>query len=149
MVVLPKDLQSREALRLKIVDAFKNDFPEVRGRVKLLPNGPPVPYPVQFRVAGPGHRHRARAAPTRSRTSCAPTRIRSASTTTGTSRSRCCASTSTRTSCARSASPRRRVMRAANTILSGTPVGQFREDNKLIDIVVRQPVEERATHLGR
>jgi multidrug efflux pump len=24
----------------------------VRGRVKLLPNGPPVPYPVQFRVVG-------------------------------------------------------------------------------------------------
>ena len=25
----------------------------MRGRVKLLPNGPPVPYPVQFRVIGP------------------------------------------------------------------------------------------------
>jgi multidrug efflux pump subunit AcrB len=37
------------------------------------------------------------------------------------------------------------VMRAANTILSGTTVGQFREDNKLIDIVVRQPLEERQT----
>lgn len=24
----------------------------MRGRVKLLPNGPPVPYPVQFRVSG-------------------------------------------------------------------------------------------------
>lgn len=28
------------------------EFPEVQGRVKLLPNGPPVPYPVQFRVVG-------------------------------------------------------------------------------------------------
>ena len=27
--------------------------PEVRARVKLLPNGPPVAYPVQFRVVGP------------------------------------------------------------------------------------------------
>ena len=52
IVVLPKDLKTREILRLKIIDAFKNDFPEVRGRVKLLPNGPPVPYPVQFRVSG-------------------------------------------------------------------------------------------------
>ena len=33
----------------------------------------------------------------------------------------------------------------ANTILSGTTIGKFREDNKLIDIVVRQPVSERAT----
>jgi multidrug efflux pump subunit AcrB len=37
------------------------------------------------------------------------------------------------------------VMRAANTILSGTTVGQFREDIKLIDIQVRQPLEERNT----
>jgi multidrug efflux pump subunit AcrB len=37
------------------------------------------------------------------------------------------------------------VMRAANTILSGTTVGQFRDGNKLIDMVVRQPVDERST----
>src|SRR5690606_5326002 len=37
------------------------------------------------------------------------------------------------------------VMRAANTVLSGTVIGQYREDDKLIDIVLRQPVEERAT----
>jgi multidrug efflux pump subunit AcrB len=37
------------------------------------------------------------------------------------------------------------VMRAANTILTGTTVGQFRDGDKLIDIVIRQPVEERAT----
>ena len=29
----------------------------MRGRVKLLPNGPPVPYPVQFRVVGPDASH--------------------------------------------------------------------------------------------
>jgi multidrug efflux pump subunit AcrB len=29
--------------------------------------------------------------------------------------------------------------------LSGTAVGQYRDDNKLIDIVIRQPVEERST----
>ena len=37
------------------------------------------------------------------------------------------------------------VMRAANTILTGTTIGQFRDRDKLIDIVMRQPVEERAT----
>lgn len=36
-------------------------------------------------------------------------------------------------------------MRVANTLLSGSAVGQFRDGNRLIDIVVRQPVEERAT----
>src|SRR5205814_5556420 len=52
-IVLPKDLKARETLRLKLPALLAEEFPEVRGRVKLLPNGPPVPYPVQFRVVGP------------------------------------------------------------------------------------------------
>jgi multidrug efflux pump len=144
VVVLAKDLKSREALRLKIVEVFKNDFPEVRGRVKLLPNGPPVPYPVQFRVSG--HeiatvrdvadklKDIMRANPNALgvndnwnesvkvlRLELDQDKLRALGVTSQT------------------------VMRAANTILSGTTIGQFREDNKLIDIVVRQPLEERAT----
>jgi multidrug efflux pump len=37
------------------------------------------------------------------------------------------------------------LMQAANTILSGTTIGQFRENDRLIDIVIRQPVDERST----
>ncbi len=37
------------------------------------------------------------------------------------------------------------VMRTVNTLLTGTAVGQYRENDKLIDILVRQPLEERAT----
>jgi multidrug efflux pump len=37
------------------------------------------------------------------------------------------------------------LMRTANTILSGTTIGQFREGDKLIDIVMRQPVDERSS----
>ena len=32
---------------------------------------------------------------------------------------------------------------ASRTVLSGTTVGQYREDDRLIDIVLRQPLEER------
>jgi multidrug efflux pump len=35
------------------------------------------------------------------------------------------------------------IAQAAKTILSGTAVGQFREGDKLIDIVLRQPLDER------
>ena len=52
LIVLPKDLKVRESLRVKLPALLATEFPEVRGRVKLLPNGPPVPYPVQFRVIG-------------------------------------------------------------------------------------------------
>ena len=144
IVVLAKDVKSREALRLTIVDVFKNDFPEVRGRVKLLPNGPPVPYPVQFRVSGP------EIATTRQIADKVKDIMRANPNTVGVNdnwnesvkvlrldldqdKLRALGVTS------------QTVMRAANTILSGTTIGQFREENKLIDIVVRQPLEERAT----
>ena len=40
-------------VRQRLPALLASEFPEARGRVKLLPNGPPVPYPVQFRVIGP------------------------------------------------------------------------------------------------
>ena len=52
LIVLPEDLKTRERLRVQLPQILAQEFPEIRGRVKLLPNGPPVPYPVQFRVAG-------------------------------------------------------------------------------------------------
>ncbi len=51
---VPKDLEAARVLAaVKLPAVLAQEFPEVRGRVKLLPNGPPVPYPVQFRVVGP------------------------------------------------------------------------------------------------
>jgi multidrug efflux pump len=144
IVVLPKDLKAREALRLAIVKVFKEDFPEVRGRVKLLPNGPPVPYPVQFRVTG------LEVAKVREIADQVKEIMRANPNTLGVNdnwnesikvvridldqdKLRALGVTS------------QTVMRAANTILSGTNVGQFRDQERLIDIVVRQPVDERST----
>ncbi len=53
IVVMPKDLVQRNALRDRLEQAFRTELTSVRGRAKLLPNGPPVNYPVQFRVEGP------------------------------------------------------------------------------------------------
>src|SRR5690606_12289310 len=52
LIVLPQDLATRERLRLALPAMLATEFPEVRTRAKLLPNGPPVAYPVQFRVMG-------------------------------------------------------------------------------------------------
>lgn len=52
-VVLTHDIQARDALRSRLIDRFKTDFPNLRGNVIRLENGPPVGYPVQFRVLGP------------------------------------------------------------------------------------------------
>ncbi|CDG83018.1 efflux RND transporter permease subunit [Janthinobacterium agaricidamnosum] len=143
-VVLPSSLEARGILRDKIVAIFKNDFPEVRGRVKFLPNGPPVPYPVQFRVSG------TEVAKVRAIADDVKDIMRSNPNTVGVNdnwnesikvlrldldqdKLRAVGVTS------------QAVMRTVNTILTGTTVGQFREDNKLIDIQVRQPLDERST----
>jgi multidrug efflux pump subunit AcrB len=144
IVVLPKDLAARADLRNKITKVFEEDFPEVRGRVKLLPNGPPVPYPVQFRVTG------TEVATVRAIADQVKDIMRANPNAIGVNdnwnesvkvlrldldqdKMRALGVTS------------QTVMRAANTILSGTTVGQFREDIKLIDIQIRQPIEERNT----
>lgn len=144
IVVLPKDLEARTELRKKIIHEFKVNFPEVRGRVKFLPTGPPVPYPVQFRVSGTDVskvreiadqvKDIMRANPNALgvndnwnesvkvlRLDLDQDKLRSLGMTSET------------------------VMRAANTILTGTTVGQYREKNRLVDIVVRQPLDERST----
>ena len=40
--MLPKDLATRETLRKQIRPLLATGFSKVRGRVKLLPNGPPA-----------------------------------------------------------------------------------------------------------
>jgi multidrug efflux pump len=52
MMVMTRGGEARERVLTKIQSLFENDFPLVRGRVNRLENGPPVGYPVQFRVFG-------------------------------------------------------------------------------------------------
>jgi multidrug efflux pump len=52
MMVMTKGGEARERVLAKIQRLFDTDFPLVRGRVNRLENGPPVGYPVQFRVFG-------------------------------------------------------------------------------------------------
>ena len=51
-VILSKDLETREALRTDLLKLFESDFPALRASVLRLENGPPVGFPVQFRVNG-------------------------------------------------------------------------------------------------
>ena len=142
MIVLPKDLKVRESLRIKLPALLATEFPEVRGRVKLLPNGPPVPYPVQFRVVG------VDPLTLRLRADEVKAVMRESANTRGVndnwnesvkvlrlevdqSKARALGVTS------------QSIAQASRTILSGSQVGQFREGDKLIDIVLRQPLDER------
>ncbi|CAN1599290.1 efflux RND transporter permease subunit [Pseudomonas mediterranea] len=51
-VVLAKTIEDREPLRSWLISTLNEQFPTMRSRVTRLENGPPVGYPVQFRVTG-------------------------------------------------------------------------------------------------
>ncbi|WCM52456.1 efflux RND transporter permease subunit [Pseudomonas sp. WJP1] len=51
-VVLAKTIEERESLRTWLITTLNEQFPALRSRVTRLENGPPVGYPVQFRVTG-------------------------------------------------------------------------------------------------
>jgi multidrug efflux pump len=141
-IIVPKDLKLREPLRIKLPSLIAQEFPEVRARVKILPNGPPVAYPVQFRVVGGD--------PTvlRARADEVKAVMRASSNTRGVNdnwnesvktirlevdqtKARALGVTS------------QSIAQASKTIFGGTTVGQYREGDKLIDIVLRQPLDER------
>ncbi|UUZ75340.1 efflux RND transporter permease subunit [Polaromonas sp. P1(28)-13] len=142
LIVLAKDLKVRESLRVKLPALLATEFPEVRGRVKLLPNGPPVPYPVQFRVVGIDPlvlRERAdevkavmrESVNTRGVNDNWNESVKVLRLEVDQSKARALGVTS------------QSIAQASKTILAGTTVGQFRESDKLIDIVLRQPLDER------
>jgi multidrug efflux pump len=141
-IVLPQDLASREVLRKKLPALMASEFPEARGRTKLLPNGPPVAYPVQFRVVG------TEVAGVRAWADEAKAILRANPNMRGVNdnwneqvkvlrlsvdqdKARALGVTS------------QAIAVAARTVLSGSTVGQYRESDKLIDIVLRQPADER------
>jgi multidrug efflux pump subunit AcrB len=141
-IVLPKGLKEREELRLRMAELLAAEFPEVRGRVKLLPNGPPVPYPVQFRVVGQdpvalrGWADQAkellRAHPSmRGVNDNWNEPVKALRLQVDQDKARALGISS------------QSIAQAARTILSGSNVGQFRDGDRLIDIVLRQPEDER------
>ena len=142
LIVLPKDLTMREALLRKLPILLAQEFPEVRGRVKLLANGPPVPYPVQFRVIGLDPlllRERAdevkavmrQSANTRGVNDNWNESIKVMRLEVDQDKARALGVTS------------QSIAQAAKTILSGTTVGQYREGDLIVDMVLRQPLDER------
>lgn len=52
-VIVAKDVAARERLQKKLEALLAKEFPNVVGRVSPLELGPPVGWPVQYRVSGP------------------------------------------------------------------------------------------------
>ncbi|MDH4391563.1 MAG: efflux RND transporter permease subunit [Aquabacterium sp.] len=141
-ILLPKDLAARERLRQKLPALLAEEFSDARARVKVLPNGPPVDYPVMFRVLGDdvavvrqyGDQVKAILAghpAMRGVNDNWNEQIKTLRLAVDQDKARALGVTS------------QSIAQGSRGGLSGTTVGQYREGDKLIDIVLRQPLEER------
>ncbi len=142
VIVMPTDLKARERLRKRLPAILAESFSESRSRVELLSNGPPVAYPVQFRVMGPDVAGVRVWADQAKAIMAADPQLRGVNDNWNESvpvmrldidqnRARTLGVSS------------QSVAVAVRSLLSGNTVGQYREGDKLIDIVLRQPAQER------
>jgi multidrug efflux pump subunit AcrB len=53
LVIVTKSLKARERVRARLNRALSEQFPEVVARISALELGPPVGWPLQYRVSGP------------------------------------------------------------------------------------------------
>lgn len=148
VIVLPKDQAARERIRQELPLIVDAEFPEVRTRVKLLPNGPPVPYPVQFRIVGDDiTRLREVSEQAKAIMRAHPDMhgvndnwneyIKAIRLEVDQAKARALGVTT------------QSIAQASRVLNSGVTVGQYREQDRLIDIVLQSPAAERATLGGQ
>lgn len=141
-VVLTKSVEDREAVRSWLIELMDQDFPNIRTRVSRLENGPPVGYPVQFRISG---EHLDRVQETARQVAA---KLRENSKLTNVHLNWEAPSKIVRLNIDQE---RARALGISSSelagflqrSLSGATVSQYREDNELIDILLRGTAQER------
>jgi multidrug efflux pump len=142
LLVMTKDREARERVRTKLQTLLGGTFPNVRGRVNRLENGPPVGYPVQFRVYGTdGERIRQIAAQVADAMRADP-HVRQVNADWGERVKRVRVDVDQDKARALGISSWQ-IKSALETSLSGTPVTQYREGDQTLDVVARLAAPER------
>ena len=141
-LILTDSVEARNRVSAKLQTAMDTEFPGVRGRALKTPLGPPVAYPIIFRVSGPDIaklksigdevavvlRKNAKTVEVNTdwgdRTPALQVEVDQ-------DRARALGVTSLA------------VARSLGGAVSGATIGQFRERDRLIDVVLRGPAAER------
>jgi len=143
-VVIAKDLEARERLQPRLEKALAEQFPDVVARVSPLELGPPVGWPLQYRVSGPDKDEVRRIALDLSQVLGTDTRTRHVNydwmeparqlrINVNQDQARQLGVTSAG------------LAAALNTAITGAPVTQVRDDIYLISVVARATDAERAS----
>ncbi len=142
-VVLAKDIEAREALRDWMMGEVRQQFPELQLRVTRLENGPPVGYPIQYSVSGE-HVERVREIAYRvmEKVRANPNVINVNLDWDEPSKVMRLVIDQDRARALGVSTEQ--VANFLSSSLSGLHVSTYREDNELIDILLRGPDDERA-----
>jgi multidrug efflux pump len=141
-LILTDNVAARDRVTLKLQQELDSDFPGVRGRAIKTPLGPPVAYPVIFRVSGPDIARLKQigdevAAVMRKNPHTVEVntdwgdRTPALQIEVDQDRARALGVSSLA------------VARSLGGAVSGASIGQFRERDRLIDVVLRGPAAER------
>jgi multidrug efflux pump subunit AcrB len=143
-VIVAKDVPARERLKAKLEKALANDFPSAIARVYPLELGPPVGWPIQYRVSGPDISEvREIASKLGAVVSANPNAVnmsfdwmeptRQVRIVINQDEARLLGLSS------------QAIASSLNTILTGSPITQVRDDIYLVDVVLRASDEQRTS----
>ena len=145
IVVIAKDVAARDRLHAKLEKEIAEQLPSVVARVSPLELGPPVGWPVQYRVSGPDlaqvrvDRLAARSDHGRGR------RTQAASTSTGWSPPVKVRIEIDQDQARLLGLELAGAAEVLNTVMTGTPMTQVRDDIYLVDVVARAQDEQRVS----
>ena len=142
LLLMSKSIEARERLIVRVRDILARDFPNVRSKADRLFNGPPVGWPVQVRVTGPDHTQVRRLAGEVADVMRATPEVGnvhddwlepvpSVKLEIDQDRARALGVTS------------QSVRRALQTMLSGFQVGEFRDGDETVKVLLREPSDTR------
>jgi multidrug efflux pump subunit AcrB len=141
-VIVTKSLKARERVRKRLETLLQENFPSVVARVYPLELGPPVGWPLQYRVSGPDPDRVREIAYDVANVMAQGRGVKSITYDWIETAKNLQVNLDQDQAKALGASSRS-LAEALNTVLSGSSITQIRDGNYLIDVVVRAGIDER------
>ena len=141
-LILTADVSARDSLVPRLQTYLDDNFPGVRARAILTPLGPPVAYPIVFRISGPEVERLKTLGDQVAAVVRAHDKTRDVHTDWGERAPALQVTVDADRARALDLSSAA-VMRTLGATVSGLTIGQWRERDQLIDIVLRAPADER------
>jgi multidrug efflux pump subunit AcrB len=143
-VVVAKDLEARERLQPRLEKLLSEEFPDLVARISPLELGPPVGWPLQYRVSGPDKDEVRRVAQELAQVMGADARVRHVNFD-WMEPARQLRVSVNQDEARRLGVSTRSLSAVLNGAMSGTPITQVRDDIYLVNVVARATNEQRAT----